>query len=73
MAHRIAEVRGIIGGQQTLLKKLIAAGLPTQDAEGALRTYVSSLEHLLSHELKMREENEIKKGERRKLKFKRRV
>jgi hypothetical protein len=69
MANRIAEARRIIEEQQALLKKLIATRLPTHEAEGALRTYASSLLHLLAHEQKMKEENDAKKGETRKLKF----
>ena len=39
----------------------------TQDGrEEALRTYVSSLMHLLSHEREMREEAKAKKGEKKK-------
>jgi hypothetical protein len=45
------------------LKKLRVAGSPTREAEGALRTYASSLMHVLSHECKLKVEAEAKKGE----------
>jgi hypothetical protein len=61
LADRIEEARRIIDAQQTLLEKLRVAGAPTREAEGALRTYASSLMHLLAHERK--EEAEAKKGE----------
>jgi hypothetical protein len=51
--------------QQTLLEKLRVAGAPTHEAESALRTYASSLMHLLAHECKLKEEAEAKKGERK--------
>jgi hypothetical protein len=63
LADRIAEARRIIDAQQALLEKLRIAGAPTQEAEGALRTYASSLMHLLAHERKLKEEAEAKKGE----------
>jgi hypothetical protein len=55
--------RRIIDAQQTLLEKLRVAGAPTHEAEGALRTYASSLMHLLAHEGKLKAEAEAKKGE----------
>jgi hypothetical protein len=63
LADRIAEARRIINAQQTLLEKLRVAGAPTREAEGALRTYASSLMHLLAYERKLKEEAEAKKGE----------
>jgi hypothetical protein len=50
LSDHIAEARRIIDAQQTLLEKLRVAGAPTREAEGALRTYASSLMHLLAHE-----------------------
>ena len=41
---------------------------PTREAEGALRTYVSALMHLLAHEKKLKLEAQAKKGETKKLK-----
>ena len=38
-----------------------------EQAEAKLRTYVSSLEHLLAHEDKFREEALVKKGETKKV------
>jgi hypothetical protein len=72
MANRIAEGRRIIEVQKARLKRLNAEGLPTDEAEGILHVYVSSLEHLVSHEQKMKQENDAKRGESRKLKFIRR-
>jgi hypothetical protein len=63
LADRIAEARRIIDAQQILLETLRVAGAPTHEAEGALRTYASSLMHLLAHERKSKEEAEAKKGE----------
>jgi hypothetical protein len=63
LSDQIAEARRIIDLQQALLEKLRVAGAPTHDAEGALRTYASSLMHLLAHEQKLQEEALAKKGE----------
>ena len=63
LSDQIAEARRIIDAQQALLEKLRIAGVSTHEAEGALRTYVSSLMHLLAHEQKLREEALAKKGE----------
>jgi hypothetical protein len=60
LADRIATARGIIDKQQALLETLRIRGQPTHEAEGALRTYVSSLMHLLVHESKLKEEAEAK-------------
>jgi hypothetical protein len=68
LEHRVAEARRIIEEQQALLVKLRASGTSTYEAEGALRTYASSLMHLLSHEQKMKEEAKAKRGESRKKK-----
>ena len=48
LSDQIAEARRIIDAQQALLEKLRVAGAPTHEAEGALRTYASSLMHLLA-------------------------
>jgi len=66
LAERIATARRIIEAQQALLERLRVSGEPTYQAEAALRTYVSSLEHLLAHADKMREEALAKKGETKK-------
>ena len=63
LADHIAAARRIIEAQQILLEKLRVAGAPTHEAEGALRTYASSLLHLLAHERKLKEETEATKGE----------
>ena len=63
IAERIAEARRIIDAQQILVENLRVAGAPTHEAEGALRTYASSLMHLLAHEWKLKEEAEATKGE----------
>ena len=66
LAERIATARRIIEAQQALLERLRVSGEPTYQAEAALRTYVSSLAHLLAHADKMREEALAKKGETKK-------
>jgi hypothetical protein len=66
LLERIAVARRIIADQQALLEKLRVDGQPTREAEGALRTYASSLMHLLAHERKMREEAKAKKGKTKK-------
>ena len=66
LSEHIAVARRIIEEQQALLQKLRVDGQPTRDAEGALRTYASSLMHLLGHERKMREEAKAKRGETKK-------
>jgi hypothetical protein len=66
LAERIAVARRIVAEQQALLEKLRRSGLPTAEAEGALRTYASSLVHLLTRERRMREDAEAKKGESKK-------
>ena len=63
LADRIAEARRIIDAQQILLENLRAAGAPTDEAEGTLRTYASSLMHLLAYERKLKDEAEATKGE----------
>ena len=64
IADRIAEARRIIDAQQMLLEDLCAAGAPTHEAEGALRTYFRSLMHRLAYERKLKEEAEATKGKR---------
>ena len=66
LAARIAVARRIIAEQQALLEKLRRSGRPTAEAEAALYTYASSLMHLLTHERRMREDAEAKKGETKK-------
>ena len=63
LAERIAEARLIIDAQQMLLEKLCVAGVPTHEDERVLRTYISSLKHLLAHQRKLKKECEAKKGE----------
>jgi hypothetical protein len=63
LSGQIAEARRIIEAQQALLEKLRIARAPTHEAEGALRTYASSLMHLLAHEGKLKAEAKAKKGE----------
>jgi hypothetical protein len=64
LADQIAAARRIIEEQQTILEKLRIGGEPTREAEGALRTYASSLMHLLAHEDKMTNEPRPKKAGR---------
>jgi hypothetical protein len=54
LAEKIAVARRIIDEQQASLEKLRITGQPTHEAEGALRTYVSSLMHLLAYQEKLR-------------------
>jgi hypothetical protein len=63
LSDQIAEARRIIEAQEALLETLRIAGAPTHEAEGALRTYASSLMHLLAYEQKLKEEALAKKGE----------
>jgi hypothetical protein len=63
LAQHIAGARRIVANQRALLAKLQATGQPTSEAEGTLRTYRSALDHLESHERKMRAADEAKKGE----------
>ena len=67
LADRIATARCIIDAQRATLLELRASGQPTFEAEAKLWTYVSSLEHLLAHEDKFREEALVKKGETKKV------
>ena len=67
LAEQIATARSIVAAQQELLEKLRLSGQPTLEAEAAvLRTYASSLTHLLAHAEKMRKETLAKKGETKK-------
>jgi hypothetical protein len=66
LSEHIAVARRIIEEQQALLQKLRVDGQPTREAEGALRTYVSSLMHLLAHERKIKEEAKAKRGQTKK-------
>jgi hypothetical protein len=66
LRSRIADARRIIGAQQALIEKLRTSEQPTREAEGALRTYVSALMHLLAHEKRLRLEAKAKKGETKK-------
>jgi len=63
LAQHIAGAKRIVADQRALLAILQAAGQPTPEAEGILRTYLSALQHLKAHERKMREEAKAKKGE----------
>ena len=63
LSDQVAEARRIIDAQQALLEELRVAGAPTHEAEGALRTFASSLMHLLAHEQKLKEEARAQKGE----------
>jgi len=62
LGPRIADARRIIDAQQALLEKLRMNGEPTREAEGALRTYVSALTHLLAHEERLKVEARAKRG-----------
>jgi hypothetical protein len=64
LADQIAVARRIIEGQQTLLEKLRIKGEPTREAEGALRTYVSSLSTFWHTKTKLRTRPRPKKARR---------
>ena len=64
LADRIADARRIIDAQQAPLEKLQINGL-TQEADWALRTYVSCLLHLLAHQEKLRREIKTKKQDKK--------
>ena len=66
LAEQIAVARRIISDQQALLGKLRVSGEPTREAEGALRTYISSLMHLIAYQERLRLESEAKRGETKK-------
>ena len=68
LSENIVVARRIIDQQQALLEKLRVSGQPTLEVEATLRTYASSLMHLLARERKIREEAMAKKGERLKKK-----
>jgi hypothetical protein len=63
LAQHIAGARRIVADQRALLAKLQATGQPTSEAEETLRTYISALHHLESHQRKMRADDKAKKGE----------
>jgi hypothetical protein len=66
LAERIAVARRIIEEQRALRDTLRSSGRPTLEAEAALRTYTSSLTHLVARARRMREEAIAKKGETKK-------
>lgn len=61
--QRVAVAKKIVADQQTVIATLRAAGLPTDNEEKALRSYVSALRHLEEYERKIREERRAKKTE----------
>jgi hypothetical protein len=66
LEQKIDVARRIVAKQQAILDKLLASGGASTEAEGTLRTYLSSLNHLESHRLEMRQDAKAKKGESRK-------
>jgi hypothetical protein len=62
LADRIAEARLIVDAQPILLENLRVAGAPTHKAEGVLRTYASSLMHLLAYERRKKAKPNSKAG-----------
>ena len=66
LADQIVTARRIVEAQQALLERLRVNGQPIYEAEAALRTYVSSLKHLLAHADKLRDEALAKKAETKK-------
>ena len=66
LAERIAIARRIMEEQRALLDTLRSGGYPAIEAEAALRTYASSLTHLVARARTMREETLATKGETKK-------
>jgi hypothetical protein len=62
LSGQVAEARRIIDAKQACLRTS-RRRYPTHEAEGALRTYASSLMHLLVHEQKLKEEARAQKSE----------
>ncbi len=62
-ANRVAEARRIVVEQSDLIAKLKASDDPALDAERALQSYLSSLEHLEDYERKIKREGQAKKRE----------
>jgi hypothetical protein len=62
LSVQVAEARRIIDAKQACLRTS-RRRYPTHEAEGALRTYASSLMHLLVHEQKLKEEARAQKSE----------
>jgi hypothetical protein len=65
-AQRADEARRIVARQQQAVVTLKALGHPADDAERALKTYVSALEHLEDHEREVRAEARAAKRETKK-------
>ena len=66
LAERIAIARRIMEEQRALLDTLRSGGYPAIEAEAALRTYASSLTHLVARARTMREGTLATKGETKK-------
>jgi hypothetical protein len=66
IGQKIEVARRIVGKQQAIVEKLIANKKPSAEAEGTLRTYLSSLNHLETHQRQMRQAAKVKRGETRK-------
>ena len=64
--QKIEVARRIVAKQQAMVDKRIANKKPSAEAEGTLRTYLSSLNHLETHKRQMRQDLKAKKGETRK-------
>lgn len=62
-ANRVAEARRIVVEQSDLIARLKASDDPALDAERALQSYLSSLEHLEDYERKIKREGQAKKRE----------
>jgi hypothetical protein len=66
LKQKIDVARRIVAKQQAIVDKLLATRKPSVAAEGILRTYQSSLNHLEAHRLEMRQDAKARKGESRK-------
>ena len=64
--QKIEVARRIVAKQQAIVDKLIATKKPSVEAEGTLRTYLGSLNHLETHKRQMRQDAKAKRGETRK-------
>jgi hypothetical protein len=66
LEQKIDAAKRIVARQQAIVDKLLATGKPSAEAEGTLRTYLSSLNHLEGHRRQMRQDARAKHGESRK-------
>jgi hypothetical protein len=63
LEQKISVAKGIVAKQRTIVDTLLAAGKPTAEAKGTLRTYLSSLNHLEGRRIQMQQDAKAKRGE----------